>query len=194
MEKYIHLDYAHGYNVAGKQSPDGRLQEWKWAREYGEMLRQALIKEGYKVYVVVPEDREPTLSVRVQRANKFYRENPGQHIFISLHCDAFGESYNNASGMSVRVGTMSGEKSKRLATKIVGNGIVAGVMGNRSVPTSLYWQQDLYVCNKTAMPAVLIEHGFMTNRSDEERLLSAAGKEKLIEITVNGINKYFDSL
>lgn len=194
MERYIHLDFGHGVNVAGKQSPDGRLKEYKWARAYGKMLQQALIAEGYKTFIVVEEEREPTLSVRVKRANKFYKENKGQHIFVSIHCDAFGTSFNNANGMSVRVGTNSGKKSKKLAQCITKEALAANLTGNRCVPPCMYWEQNLYVCNNTLMPAVLIEHGFMTNKDDVEFMLSLEGRKQLIDVTLKGIKKYFDSL
>lgn len=194
MERYIHLDFGHGVNVAGKQSPDGRLKEYKWARAYGKMLQQALIAEGYKTFIVVEEEREPTLSVRVKRANKFYKENRGQHIFVSIHCDAFGTSFNNANGMSVRVGTNSGKKSKKLAQCITKEALAANLTGNRCVPPCMYWEQNLYVCNNTLMPAVLIEHGFMTNKDDVEFMLSLEGRKQLIDVTLKGIKKYFDSL
>lgn len=194
MDKYIHLDFGHGHNVAGKESPDGRLKEYKWARAYGKMLQEALEAEGYKTFIVVTEEREPTLSVRVQRANKFYREHKGQHIFISIHCDAFGTSFNAAKGMSVRVGTNSGAKSKKLAQCITKEALGAKLTGNRSVPPCMYWEQNLYVCNNTVMPAILIEHGFMTNKEDVEFLLSLEGRRQLIDVTLKGVRKYFDSL
>lgn len=194
MEKYIHLDFGHGYNVTGCQSPDGRLKEHEWTRAFGKQLQEALMAEGYKIHLTAPTDREPGLSVRVRSANTIYKTNKGRHIFVSIHVDAFSTAFNKASGLSVRVGNKSGEKAKKLASCVMKEAVMAGVTGNRDVPPSLYWEQNLYVCNNTVMPAILIEYGFATNREDVERLLSLEGRRQLIEITIKGINKYFDSL
>ena len=194
MDKYIHLDFGHGYNTTGCQSPDARLKEHEWTRAFGKQLHEALLAEGYKIHLTAPDNREPTLPVRAKSANKFYAEHKGKHIFVSIHVDAFSVAFNGACGMSVRVGTKSGEKAKKLASCVMKEAVMAVVTGNRDVPPCMYWEQNLYVCNNTVMPAILIEYGFATNRADVERLLSLEGRQQLIEITIHGINKYFDSL
>ena len=96
----IILDRAHGADVAGKRSPDGRHLEWLWSKERVAELKAALEAIGFTVYETVPEDTEPGLSERVSRANAF----PGKiKLLISLHNDAagMGDKWMKASGVSV---------------------------------------------------------------------------------------------
>lgn len=51
----ILLDNGHGENTSGKQSPDGSLKEYAYAREIVKRLESKLKENGYKVYVVTPE-------------------------------------------------------------------------------------------------------------------------------------------
>ena len=41
------IDFAHGSDVAGKQSPDGRHKEYLWSRKVGKMLAESLKHEGF---------------------------------------------------------------------------------------------------------------------------------------------------
>ena len=51
-EKVVILGTAHGKNVAGKRSPDGRLTEYMYSREVVGLLRRDLEGAGLKVYVM----------------------------------------------------------------------------------------------------------------------------------------------
>ena len=48
-EKVVILGTAHGKNVAGKRSPDGRLTEYMYSREVVGLLRRDLEGAGLKV-------------------------------------------------------------------------------------------------------------------------------------------------
>ena len=39
------LDYAHGSDVAGKRSPDGRHLEWRWSRMVGKNIKFILYQK-----------------------------------------------------------------------------------------------------------------------------------------------------
>ena len=68
------LDPGHAAGVAGKRSPDGRLREYKWAREITGMLEKELdalqIQHVRSTPPSEDEDKEPGLTLRCQRANK----------------------------------------------------------------------------------------------------------------------------
>lgn len=63
------IDFAHGSDVAGKQSPDGRHKEYLWSRKVGKMLAESLKHEGFEVAFTNTKDTEIGLSRRKEIAN-----------------------------------------------------------------------------------------------------------------------------
>ena len=63
------IDFAHGSDVAGKQSPDGRHKEYLWSRKVGKMLAERLKREGFEVAFTNTKDTEIGLSRRKEIAN-----------------------------------------------------------------------------------------------------------------------------
>lgn len=57
--KVVILGTAHGSNVPGKRSPDGKFREYKFSREVIAMLRPRLEAHGYTVFVDMPSDEVP---------------------------------------------------------------------------------------------------------------------------------------
>ena len=52
------------------------------------------------------------------------------------------------------------------------------------------WEENFYLLRKTLCPAVLTENFFMDSRSDQDYLLSEAGKQAVVNTHVEGITKY----
>ncbi len=59
-------------------------------------------------------------------------------------------------------------------------------MRDRGVKT-----EDFYVLRNTKMPAVLIEHGFYTNETEVQKLLSPTFREQCAQANARGILSYF---
>ena len=79
----------------GKRSPDGRLREYAYTREIADRVMNRLQTEGIESIRIIPEETDVELKERVARANKYYTENDGQVILVSIHCNAMG---NGADG------------------------------------------------------------------------------------------------
>jgi N-acetylmuramoyl-L-alanine amidase len=158
-------------------------------------LKQALEALGYIVFKIVEEDIDISLSERTRRANVIVNKyGAGNCIFISVHCNAAGNGqWMNATGFSVWTtkGTTNSDK-------------LAECMCNCCEPEGIKLRKDLtdgdkdYEANftvifKTNCPAVLSENLFMDNKGDLAILMSDEGVQKLLNIHINGIQKYFDS-
>lgn len=63
------IDNGHGWDTAGKRSPDGSLLEYKWNREIAQRVVAQLEAEGYDPVLLVPEEKDIALSTRVKRVN-----------------------------------------------------------------------------------------------------------------------------
>lgn len=83
----IILDAAHGKDVAGKCSPDGKFREYKWSRFMISKLEPMLRSLGYKVYQTNETDVEIGLTKRKNIANSIKGENK---LLLSIHNNAAG--------------------------------------------------------------------------------------------------------
>lgn len=189
----ILIDNGHGVDTNGKRSPDGRLLEYKWAREIAMMLCAKLNSMGYDAVRITPEETDLNLPERVKRVNSHCSKLGASNVvLVSIHADAAGSDgkWYNARGFTCRVYTKCSQKSKELSNILWNEAIENGLQGNRSIPTDKYITQNLYLLKWTKCAAVLTESGFMDNKEDVEFMLSNTGKQKIVDMHVNGIIKY----
>lgn len=191
------LDNGHGENTKGKCSPDKRLYEWEWTREIACRLHNLLLENEIEVQLLVPEDKDISLSERVKREKQITREakKAGKETaLISIHLNAAGgdDKWKNASGWSGWIAQEASEKSKKLAKLLYEEAEKLNLKGNRSVPETKYWVANFKIVSDTSCPAVLTENLFQDNKDDVEILLSEEGKQKLINIHLNAIKKYIE--
>ncbi len=197
--KVIILGTAHGSNVPGKRSPDGKFREYKFSREVIALLRPRLEASGFTVFVDMPSDEVPRpgnteLSLRCRYVNGICKKfGPQNCIYVSIHVNAAGSDgqWHDARGFAVYVARSCSQTSKRLARTLCDLAISRGLRGNRSVPSAHYWQADFYVLRNTACPAVLTENLFQDNRADVEFLSSQAGKEAVATLHLDAIKSLF---
>ena len=192
IELQIILDNGHAKKTAGKCSPDKSFYEWKFNREIAIALEQKLKSEGYSVHRIVTEDIEDIpLSERVKRANNICDKYGAKNcIFISIHANASGNNWSNASGSCVFVAKQSSQLSKELAQLFYAEVTQAGFAGNRCVPQQKYWMENFYVIKNTKCPAILTENLFYTNKADLAILQTSEGKAKIVAMHEKAIKNY----
>lgn len=192
------IDNGHGANTPGKCSPDRQIREYAYTREIASMLTEELNKiKGITAIRLVTEDYDVPLSIRVGRVNTICKEFGSQKCFvISLHLDAAGSDnkWHLARGFSVRIAKNASQKSKKLAKLLYEQAEALNLKGNRSVPPEKYWVQNLAICRDTACAAVLTENLFQDNKEDVAFLLSDEGKKAIVQLHINGIINYINSL
>lgn len=191
------LDSGHGKDVAGKMSVDGTLREWQWARDIKYRLAESLENKRIALcFDVNPEDTEPGLTVRANRANAVYDKNNKKAIFVSIHVNAAGngQQWMNARGWSIWTSKGQTESDKladyiwKEADKIF---TPQGLTMRKDTSDGDYdYESNFTVLTKTKSAAVLIENFFMDNKLDMEYLLSESGKEDVVEALTNGIEIY----
>ena len=191
------LGTAHGVNVPGKCSPDGKFREYRFSREIVARLKPMLEHAGVTVVVDLPEDEVPLpqskeLALRCRRVNdlcaRYGKENC---VYVSIHVNAAGRGeWKTARGYAVYVAKYSSMRSKYLARELYAEAERRGLSGNRSVPKEKFWQANFYVLKSTACPAVLTENLFQDNREDVAFLMSEAGKTAITELHYQAIIKY----
>lgn len=194
------MESGHGKDVSGKRSPDGLFLEWEWARDIkyrviNEIERQRIAK----CFDVNPEDTEPSLLVRANRANTVWEENKKKGIFISVHVNAAGNGqWLNARGWSIY--TSVGQTEADILANYIwlaANDIFSPKDLNMRKDLSdgdYDFESNFTVLVKTKMPAVLIENFFMDNKLDVEYLKTEEGKQDCTKAIVNGIRNYLLSV
>lgn len=169
----IIIDDAHGSNVAGKGSPDGRHKEYLWSQFWSTELQKHLTDIDYTTFYNSPEETEPGLLTRVHRMNKV----PAPAFVFSWHNNAagMGDSWKDAHGYSVW--TTRGVTMSDTCATIIFNNL-------RTFLPDLAFRQDLsdgdpdYESNFTVLmskhPSVLFEFMFQDNNFDLQLLENPA--------------------
>ncbi|MDE6566123.1 MAG: N-acetylmuramoyl-L-alanine amidase [Lachnospiraceae bacterium] len=193
----ILIDNGHGSNTPGKYSPDKSLLEYSYTREIATRVVDKLRELGYDAERITPETTDISLKERVRRINQWCAKLGSKNcVSVSIHCNAAGADgkWHNASGWSVFVSPNASANSKKLAQLLYAQAEKNGLKGNRSVPKEKYWVQSLAMCRDTKCPAVLTENMFQDNEDDVKLLLSEDGKQRIVDVHVNGIIDYINSL
>ena len=206
------LDNGHGglvdgkYVTPGKRSPvfdDGitQLFEGVYNRDIVKRISDGILAAypngEVAVVHVAPEDEDTSMLDRVNRANKAWADHGKcPAVYISIHADAMGmgEKWEPATGISVW--TTPGQTESDVFATLLFNKLKSE-MGNETK-----WRTDntsdgdpdkeahFYVLRKTNMPAVLTENGFMTNKSEAEKMMTDEWRNKIAQAHFDAIVEY----
>lgn len=195
----ICLDPGHGgrdpgYTVASKQ-------EKKYTLLLAQELRDLLTKRGFKVVLTRKRDTFPELSERAELANR-----AGADLFVSLHFNAFiqdksvngaetycltpaGASSSNAGGAGAGTGAYRGNANNAenlyLAYQVQKALVRSAASDDRGVKRARF-----QVLREVAMPAVLIEAGFMSNAADSRKIFDTKSRQAFARAIADGIVAY----
>lgn len=177
----IMLDAGHGYETAGKRSPDG-MKEYEFNRSVADEVRKLLREyEDVTVFMAHSDDRDVPLQDRTDIANRLDVD-----CYISIHANAYGTGWNNVRGIETYIYVTKPKTAHELARKIHDSLIGATGMKDRGVKTA-----DFHVLRETRMTAVLVECGFMTNKEDATLLRSASYRRICAVAIVNGLREQY---
>ena len=175
------IDPGHAKNTLGKRSFDEKLLEYEFNRVVASLLKSQLERHGVKTMYSCDIETATDISL----ANRCKAANDAKaDLFVSIHANAFGTTWNSANGWEIFTykGSVNG---KKLAEAIRKESIALLKLKDRGIKTD-----SLYVTKHTKMPAVLIEHGFYTNKEECEKLKSAEFRKKCAIADAKGILAY----
>ncbi|AJY77116.1 N-acetylmuramoyl-L-alanine amidase [Paenibacillus beijingensis] len=169
------IDAGHGSQDPGATSVSGRKEKdfnLSLALKVNDLLKN---EQRIAPYMTRSDDTFLELNDRATFANDLQAD-----LFISLHGNALPGS--PASGTETYYYSA---KSKALAEIIHKKVLEAAGLPDRSVRTA-----GFVVVKKTTMPSVLLETGFLTNRTDEAVMFSESKQQEIAAAIVAGIKEY----
>lgn len=168
------IDAGHGGSDPG--AVGATSQEKQIALDVANRVARKLQNSGIAVVMTRDSDFYVGLSERAKIAN-----NAGADVFVSIHCN---------SGASTAAGTEvwrypNAEKDGKLARHILDRLIARTGQRNRGVK-----QENYAVLRLTKCPAALVELGFISNPSEEQRMQTVGYQDAAATAIAEGIKKY----
>lgn len=187
------LDRGHGVDTFGKESPDGLYKEWRWCNEFCKDLKDLLETNGFDVYFIEEDyEYDMPLSDRCYLANEYYKLHKDS-VLVSVHTNAYGNSWNEASGFRVYAyskeskGYKLGQEYLKTADELLSPYKIKVQMEPNIEPS-------FYILRKTKVPALLTENLFHTNKKDLSFIQSYKGRDTLLQVHLKSLIEYRDEV
>lgn len=184
----IIFDAAHGEEVPGKRSPDGKFREYAWSRMMIEKIMPRVAELGYTVKETNPTDKEIGLSKRKNIANAFDGENK---LLISIHNNAAGNGTSWTSATGIEFYTSKGQTGSDVFAeclyKVFSKDFPDIKMRKDTVDGDSDKESNFTVLMGTSYWAVLAEILFMDSKEDLAKLQDDEWCEKCANTFVKSI-------
>lgn len=182
MKKLV-LDAGHGYNTAGKRTPDG-IREWSMNNGVCNHIQNIL--KDYEVEVHRVDDTSGKTDVSLTtRTNKIKQIMPD--LMISIHHNALGSTWNTATGVEAYAHPKAPAIDKQLSKQIVDKLAANTGLKNRGAKTA-----DFHMVREvpSKVPAVLVEGGFMDCKTDHAIITTSEGQLKYARAVADVVISY----
>lgn len=171
MAEKIMIDAGHGGTNPGAVYNDRRESDdaLRLALAVGDILEN----DGFEVAYTRTEDITQSVGQKAALAN-----DSGADLFISIHRNAAAEdnTYNGAQTLIYAPGGLREEVAQNIVDELE-------TVGFRNLGVDI--RPNLVVLNRTKMPAVLVEAGFIDN--DQDNALFDSEFQAMAEAIANGI-------
>lgn len=191
MKVFINPGHDLDYD-SGAVSPRTGLRECEVAAHVGALVKHYLEAAGCTCKLMQSDNLAPTSTGRSRYAD---RQGPtvtetandwDADIFVSIHCNS--AEADEACGTETFAYDLDGGAGEKIATCIQDQIVDALNTVDRGVKAN----PKLFVLRYTAMPAVLVELGFISNESDEELL--ATRQDDFARAIARGVTDYEQTL
>lgn len=183
-KKYtVFIDPGHGGNDKGTQSKTSNRYEKDLNLQISKKLANKLAKQkDIQVVVSRTDDTYVSLMDRVNLA-----KNSSADVLVSIHLNA-EKNGNTATGIETWYRNKATDGSKDLAQSVQSTIASYVKVKDRGIV-----ENNFEVLRESDMPAILIECGFLTTPSEEQKIINEKYQDQLTEGIVQGILSYLDS-
>lgn len=182
------FSYGHGLHTSGKQINSdmgvGVIKEFTLNKMTGEYCKEYLLANYDNVEIIYLNDVsgqvDTPLAQRSSKANKL-----GVDAVFDFHHNAGG-----GTGIVVFKYTHTSPKTDQLAQAICDELLLSP--GNKGNRWSNLLRENFHMVREPKMPAVLIENGFMDNKTDVNKIITKDYQQKSGVAIAKGIAKVFN--
>lgn len=186
-DKIIVIDAGHGGKDAGALSKNGKYYEKDINVGIVQHLKKLLDQEDIKVYYTRTADDKVFLRPRVTLANSVDCD-----YFISIHCNANEVSSPNGTEVLYYDTDFKGVKSKNLATLFSDE--LSKTIRLKSKGIVQKHMEDIFIMDKSQVPTILIEVGYITNKGDLDYLTGTENQEEIAQGIYQAILRAYEEL
>ncbi len=186
----VALDPGHGGYDGGARAVDSGIWEKELTLQIAQAIEKELSARGADVVLTRTKDEclaEEGSGKARKRADLQKRldiaEEANAGVFLSIHLN----EYRDRSESGPQVFYQQGADAGRL---------LAGTMQESLIQTLQPPKQrkanagDYYVLRNTALPAVLVECGFLSNAAEEKKLLDKAYQRRIAQAVADGLEEW----
>lgn len=183
----IVIDAGHGGMDKGTSSQN--IEEAPLNLIITKKLENELLKLGCNVVLTRKDDNDLSNALRFSKREDMKERiriinDEKNDVFISIHMNQFQNP--TVKGIHVFYNASSNQ-SLELAT-IIQNEVNQQFKQNKQIKKG-----DFYILNKTRIPGILIECGFLSNDEDRNNLLDEKYQDKLVNSFIKGMIQYFEN-
>jgi N-acetylmuramoyl-L-alanine amidase len=174
--------------TSGTQGVKTRKPEYVLNLEVALQLQKSLKAQGYKVYMT--RTKHDVNISNVQRAQ--YCNKKKADLTIRIHAD--GSTNRSKQGLQVLYPSRTSTKKINTTSKKAAMLVLDELKKSTRAKTTaggLTPRSDLTGFNWSTTPVILVEMGFMSNPTEDQRMATSSYQQKLVKGMVNGINRYF---
>lgn len=179
--KKIGLDAGHGLLTCGKETPN-KIKEWTLNDKIADKVTSIL--KDYNCEVIRTDNNEGYTDESLSSRLAKYKAKKVD-AFVSIHHNAFGDDWNNATGVEIYVDKKATAKDTKLAKCIYDRLVKYTGLKGRGIK-----QANFYVINQNTIPAVLVEGGFMTSQQDYKVITSENGQTAYAKAVAEGLIEF----
>ena len=163
----VTIDAGHGYNTPGKRAADGSFREWQINDAVADYLQPMLESKGITVYRLddTTGETDISLNTRLQRAINY-----GSDLHVSIHQNAVGDEWHEATGTETYYSVLGSQKSQDLAHSVankMAEYINTRNRGSKGTTNELFITREF---TRAGIDSNLYEGLFMSNKEDVEKM------------------------
>lgn len=174
----VMIDAAHGGRDPGAVSQSG-ISEKEIVLSISKKVEKLLKQEGLRVEMTRRSDTFVSLQNRIQLAQK-----SGTDLLVSIH--------NNASRDLGERGLMIFHQRQNQQSMLLDSLIHAELKNLNLMPDQGSRDADFFILKESAIPAIMIDLGFLSNAEDEKLLTDADIQDQFAASLKEAILKYID--
>lgn len=179
----IVIDAGHGGKDLGTNSTSPQYEEKFLTLSTARILKGYLEQLGYATLLTRSDDRFIALNKRAEFAN-----NSGPDAFVSIH---FNSAPNKeAHGIEIFYYRSEENKQRSSDSKALAKKVLDHMLEETGAKSRGVKHGDLAVIRETAMPAILVEGGFLSNDQEAKSLKNGIYLKKLAWGIAQGIDAY----